>query len=225
MSAVTLAAELALLSYDDAAGTNRLGTPKLDYGLAGAVLLELALAGRLAVTDGKVSVVDPAPVGSPLLDEALGRIAADDRRRRPKDWIVRLSKGLRERVLDGLVADGVLRRDAGRVLGIVPRTRYPSPTGAEPPVEADARQRLVGAVGGEGAVAPGTAALLALVRAVGLDRRLFRDLPRDRVKRRLKEIDEGAWAPAAVKRALDELHVALMAMASTSAIVATTTGS
>jgi hypothetical protein len=219
MSAVTLAAELALLSYDDT-GTNRLGTPILDYGLAGAALLELALAGRVEVTDGKVSVVDATPVGTPVLDELLARIAADDRQRRPKDLITRLSKGLRERVLDDLVAAGVLRRDADRVLGIVPRTRYPSPTGAEPPVETDARQRLVAAVGGEGPVPPRTAALVALVQAVGLHRRLFRDLPRDQVKRRLREIGDGDWASAATKRAIDQMHLALISMASTTAIIA-----
>ena len=44
MAPLTLADELVLLAYDDT-GVNRLGRPNLDYGLAGAVLLELALAG------------------------------------------------------------------------------------------------------------------------------------------------------------------------------------
>lgn len=221
MSAVTLAAELALLSYDDA-GTNRLGTPKLDYGLAGAVLLELALAGRVEVIDGKVVVVDPGPVGSPLLDDLLGRIARDDKRRKPKDWITRLTKGLRERVLDDLVDAGVLRRDADRVLAIFPRTRYPSTTGAQPAVETVARQRLIAAISTDGPVEPRTAALVGLVQAVGLHQQLFRDLPRDQVKRRLKEISEGNWASAAVRRAIEELQVALMAAAASAAIATTT---
>lgn len=63
MAPLTLAHELALLGYDDA-GVNRLGRPTLDYGLAGALLLELTLAGRVEVADDRLVVTDPTPSGS-----------------------------------------------------------------------------------------------------------------------------------------------------------------
>ncbi|MFI6823049.1 GPP34 family phosphoprotein [Micromonospora sp. NPDC050187] len=224
MSDLPLAHELALLAYDDE-GVNRLGTPNLDYGLAGAALLELALAGRVEVVDDRVVVTDPTPVGQPVLDAALTRLGAEAKRRRPKDWITRLGGDLRGPVLDELVGAGVLRREAGRVLGLFPRTRFPSGTGAEPAAEASARQRMHVAVATDGPVPARTAALVSLTRAVGLDRKLFRDLPKEQVKRRLKEIGEGSWASAATRRAIEETQAALIAATATAAVVSTTTAS
>ncbi|MEU4566044.1 GPP34 family phosphoprotein [Micromonospora sp. NPDC023956] len=224
MADLTLAHELALLAYDDE-GVDRVGTPNLGYGLAGAVLLDLTLAGRIEVADDRVVVVDPSPLGQPTLDAALTRIGAEAKRRRPKDWITRLSGDLRGPVLDELVEAGVLRREAGRVLGLFPRTRFPSTTGVEPAAEASARQRMHLAVATDGPVPARTAALVSLTRAVGLDRKLFRDLPKDQVKRRLKEIGEGSWASAATRRAVEETQAALIAATATAAVISTTTAS
>lgn len=206
---MTLADELVLLAYDDE-GSAKLGQPSLGYGLAGALLVELALAGRVDVVDKKVTVLDPTPVGVPVVDEALARIAAD-KPRKAKAWVDKLSKGLAEKVLDGLVAAGVLRREEGRVLWVFPRTRYPSPGGVEPSAETDARRRLVEAVRGDGPVEPRTAALCTLVKAVQYDRKVFADLPRDRVKARLKEISEGDWVAEAVRKAVEEVQAAVVA--------------
>ncbi|PTA44641.1 GPP34 family phosphoprotein [Micromonospora sp. RP3T] len=223
MHGLLLTDELVLLAYDDA-GANRLGRPHLDYGLAGAVLLELALARRVEVTDKRLVVADPTPTGVPLLDEALATVG-DGRPRTPKDWIGKLAKGLPDRVLDGLVDAGVLRRESDRVLLVFPRTRYPSPTGAEPAAETAARQRMVDALVGDGPVDARTAALLTLTGAVGLDRKLFRELPKERVKARLAEIAAGDWASAATKKAIEEMQAAVMIATTTTAAIAVTTAS
>ncbi|MGC5285808.1 GOLPH3/VPS74 family protein [Micromonospora sp. DT231] len=222
MDALTLADELALLAHDDA-GTNRLGWPGLDHGLAGALLLDLAVAGRVELVDDRLVVTDPAPVGRPLLDDALARIAGERKLRKPQDWVTRLAKDLPRRVLDGLVAAGVLRRESDRVFWVVPRTRYPSPTGTEPAVETEARQRMWAAIVGDGPVPPRTAALLGLTRAVRLHRTLFGDLPRQRVERRLDEIGAGDWGSAATRRAIEQTQAALLT-ATTAATAAAIAG-
>ncbi|KAB1155958.1 GOLPH3/VPS74 family protein [Micromonospora sp. DT46] len=219
MAPLTLAHELALLGYDDA-GVNQLGRPTLDYGLAGALLLELTLAGRVEVADDRLVVTDPTPVGQRQLDDALTRIATEPKRRKPKDWVSRLAKDLPEQVLDGLVTAGVLRRDSDKVLWIFPRTRYPSTTGAEPAVETQARQRMVAAVAADGPVDGRTAALIGLVRAVGLDRKLFAELPKEHVKRRLTEIAAGDWASAATKKAIEEIQAVIL-ITTTTAVTTT----
>jgi hypothetical protein len=220
MAALTLAHELALLAYDDA-GVDRLGRPALDQGMAGALLLELALAGRIEVADERLVVTDPTPVGQQQLDDALARMGADEKRRRPKDWIGRLARDLPEQVLDGLVTAGVLHRESDRVLWIFPRTRYPSPTGTEPEVEAQARRRMVAAVATDGPVDGRTAALIGLVRAVGLDRKLFAELPKQHVERRLAEIAAGDWASDATRKAIAETQAAVLlaTTAGTAAII------
>ncbi|MEH0970009.1 GPP34 family phosphoprotein [Micromonospora sp. CPCC 205546] len=222
MAPLTLAHELALLGYDDA-GVNQLGQPTLGYGLAGALLLELALAGRVEIVDDRLVVTDPTPVGQRQLDDALSRIAADEKRRKPGDWISRLAKDLPEQVLDGLVTAGVLRRDSDKVLWFFPRTRYPSSTGAEPAVETQARQRMVAAIAADGPVDARTAALIGLARAVGLDRKLFAELPKQHVKRRLTEIAADDWASAATRKAIEETQAAVLMATTTAATVAIVT--
>ena len=76
---MNLPAEFALLAYDDDGKPVTDGT-HLDNGLGGALLLELALAEKVDVEDKKVVVVDPAPTGDPLVDQALG----PDRRATPR---------------------------------------------------------------------------------------------------------------------------------------------
>jgi hypothetical protein len=214
---MSLAEEFILLAYDDD-GTPLTDGTRLDNGLGGALLLELALAGRLDVLDKRVVVLDPSPTGDPLADDALARIAAEEKGRRPGHWVSKLAKDTRPRVLGKLVRDGVLRVEKDRVLLVFPRTKYPAAGGAQPAVEVAARERMRAAVLGSGAVEPRTAALCALVAATELDRKVFAGLDRKRVQARLKEIGEGAWAAAAVKKSIEEIQAAVMV-----AVVASTT--
>lgn len=214
---MSLAEEFTLLAYDDD-GTPLTDGIRMNSGLGGALLLELALAGRVDVVDKKVVVLDPSPTGDPLVDDALGRIAGEEKGRRPGHWVSKFAKDTRPRVLDKLVRDGMLTVEKDRVLLVFPRTKYPAAGGTEPAVETAARERMRTAVLGSDPVEPHTAALCALVAATELDRKVFADLDRKQVKTRLKEIGEGAWAADAVKKSIEEIQAAVMV-----AIVASTT--
>jgi len=219
-----LADELLLLAYSDE-GTPQLSQYSLDLGLGGAVLLELALAERFDVRDGKIVVVDPSPVGDPVLDEALIRVAGDKKGRSPRDWVQKLSEHLRERLLDNLVGVGVLAREKNRVLGIFPRTRYPAAHGVVAPAEAEARQRLLAALDGADPVPVRTAALAALVQAVGLAGKVFPGRSGRDVEKRIAAMTEaaladGRWAAGGVRKAIEEVQAGVMV-----AVVAATTAS
>ncbi|WP_250031976.1 GOLPH3/VPS74 family protein [Paractinoplanes maris] len=214
---MNLVEEFTLLAYDDD-GTPLTDGTHLDHGLAGGLLLELAMAGRVDVADKKVVVLDQSPTGDPLIDSALMRIIADDKPRKPGHWLTKFAGDTRPQVLDRLVAEGILRTEKDKVLWVFPRTRYPAAHGVEPVQETAARDRMRHAVLGTGEVEPRTAALCALVAATDLDKKVFADLDRKVVQARLREIGEGAWAATAVKKAIDEIQVAVMV-----AIVASTT--
>jgi hypothetical protein len=217
-----LADELLLLMYDDA-GSMQASAQSVDYGLAGALLMELMLAERVAVPDKRVVMTDPTPIGDPLADQALARIAADGRGRKPKDWVGPLSKGLRDQVLDRLVAAGLLRREEDRVLWVFPRTRYPSASGAEPLPESETRRRLLAAVDSTGPVDQRTAALCALVRALGIERVAVPGRPRREVRERFEEIVAVSWPAEAVRKAITEMEAAVTTAVIVSTTAATTT--
>jgi hypothetical protein len=217
---MSLPEELLLLAYDED-GTPLTDGTHLDNGLGGAMLLELALAGRVDVEDKRVVVLDPRPTGNPLADDALARIAAEPKPRKPGHWVSKLAKQARPTILAKLVADGVLTVEKDKVLWVFPRTKYPSASGEPPAVEAAARERIHAAVLGSGAVEPRTAALCALVAATELDRKVFAGEDRKRVVARLKEIGEGAWAADAVRKTIEEIQAAVMVAVVASATAAT----
>ncbi|MEU4243895.1 GPP34 family phosphoprotein [Actinoplanes sp. NPDC026619] len=214
---MSLAEEFLLLAYDESGAPLTDGT-RLDNGLGGALLLELALAKRVDIEDKRVVVLSDAPTGDVLADQALSVIASSDNPRKPGHWVTKLSKQARPRVLEKLIAEGVLTVEKDRVLWVFPRKLYPPATGELPAVEAEARDRLRAAVLGTGPVEPRTAALCALMAATELDGKVLGDLDRRQVKARLKEIGEGSWAADAVRRTIEEIQAAVLV-----AIIASTT--
>jgi len=220
---MNLAEEFALLAYGDD-GAPDTDSVRLDHGVGGALLLELAISGRVGIEDKKVVVLDGTPTGDPLVDQALGRTAADEKPRRPAYWVKKFAKDTRKLALNRLVEQGVLARREDTVLLVFPRTRYPAPDGLEPAPETEARQRLIAAVSASGPVEPRTAALCALLAATNLDRKVFRTLDRERVKARLKEISAGDWAATAVRQTIEEIQTAVVvAVLAASTVSAATT--
>ncbi|GAA4458471.1 hypothetical protein GCM10023170_056360 [Phytohabitans houttuyneae] len=166
MSSVALPEELLLLAYDNESGKaigSRIG---LDLGMAAAVLVELALAGRIAYSDGTIIAVNDKPTGEAIADDVLSRIAADTPHT-PASWVQRLRHGLRARVLADLCARGVIRDvDETAMDGFVHLHRYPT---IDASVETEVRDRLGKALTGEEIPAERTAALATLVAAVRME--------------------------------------------------------
>jgi Golgi phosphoprotein 3 (GPP34) len=189
MSGIALAEELLLLAYDDESGKATGSRIGLDLGMAAAVLVELALAGRIAYSDGTLIVTDPTPTGEPIADEVLGRIAADTPHS-PSSWVQRLRHGLRDRVLADLVGRGVVRHVDETEMGFIHVHRYPVADGS---VEADCRHRLAQALTGEAMPDERTAALATLVAAVRMEPTLgLTGSAVDDAHRRLEQIAGGA---------------------------------
>jgi len=202
---VSLVDELLLLAYDDASGRNR--AEHLEIGLGGAILLELTLTERIDVVDKRVRVLDPSPTGDRLLDEVLRRLG-EDKPRKPQAVVQRVSKGLRQTVLDDLVSRGVLRFERDRLLGVFPFHRY---LPADPTAEADARARLAAAVDAGTAPEARTAALASLVYALRMHSVALPGRNQREVRKALKAISEGSWATDATRKAVEAAQAAMMA--------------
>jgi hypothetical protein len=189
MTGVALAEELLLLAYDDETGKATMPRISLDLGMAAAVLVELALAGRVAYSDGAIAVVDPTPTGEPIADEVLSRMAADTPHS-ASSWVQRLRHGLRDRILSDLCRRGVVRDVDETELGFIHVHRYPT---VDTSAETDARRRLAEALTGGQIPDERTAALATLVSAVRMEPTLgLSGAAEDDAHRRLEEIAGGA---------------------------------
>jgi hypothetical protein len=125
-----LGEEIVLLSLDDSTGAHLPLMPQaLGYGLAGAVLADLELAGRIATQTKCVEVLDAAPTGNPLLDPWLHQIAADKKCHPIAHWLQTLSdeKGaIEQAALDHLIERGILKRQDKKILWVIGLRRYPT---------------------------------------------------------------------------------------------------
>jgi Golgi phosphoprotein 3 len=141
---LTLADEIVVLMLRDDTGAIRPArAASANIAIAGGILMELALLGRIDTDLTSLFIVDPKPVGDELLDPALQRIAAEPETRSSAWWIRVLglhSGDLSAKVLERLVQAGILRAEDRQFLWVFSRRAYPQNTGRE---EREAKTRLV----------------------------------------------------------------------------------
>jgi hypothetical protein len=216
----TLADDLLLVLLDPATGRLRTAGMKLDYGLAGGLLLELALAERIDVESAKATVVvrDDAALEDELLADAARRIG--EQRRGADKLVPVLAKGLRGRLLERAEQRGDVHRerrrlrpdrwsvaDGARRRALATRLRDVLVTGVTPDQRTAALVALLAAID----AAP--AAVEAPDRAT-----------RKAVSDRAKHIGEGAWAAESVRRAVKAAYDAV-AVSTAAAVAASTAAS
>jgi hypothetical protein len=157
--------------------------------MSAAVLVDLALAGRIAYVNGNLVVNDPTPIGDPIADLVLAKAAADDPHT-PAQWLQRLRHNLRNRVLQDLIDRGVVRDVDETQMGYIHVHRYPT---ADPAYEAEIRKRLAEALISDAPPDERTAALCTLLVATRMEPAL-RLPPEEAVRahERLEQIASGA---------------------------------
>lgn len=224
-----LAEDLLLLLTDDTTGKPVVDGTKLDLALAGAVLLDLATAGRLEVSEpggsmkpGRVAVLSSQPTGDDVLDEGLRRIEAK-RPQKPQSVLPALAKRLRQALYERLVRRGILRFEEGRVLGIFPTKQWPASDSAH---EDEARRGLYDVLVVGRTPQQREALLVSLLHAVDGVPKVVADggLGKRELKTRAKAIAEGEFAGAAVRKAIEAVNTAVIASV-TAAAAASAAGS
>lgn len=223
-----LTAEFLLLALGDEDGRPRVDSTKLKAAIAGSAIVELTLDGALRLTEpgdpehrpGRL-VRTTRHVGDPLLAE-VARLSHD---RKPKDAVGRIggvsawkdrAGSLKDAVLTDLAAEGVLRREQGKVLGLFPTTSWPlADPGVEREVLGRVRETVVGGVEPD----ERTAALVALLHSVDLLPKLFPDQPKREIRARGKAVADGDWGAEAVRKAVQDVQTAITASIVASTVV------
>ena len=121
--------EMLLLLLDDK-GREFADIPMLSfkYALAGAVLMDLAIEGRIDTDETHLFVTDPTPLEDDLLDPSLVRIVESTETHDTRYWVEQVSAQaveIRERSLARLVERGILQREDDYFLWVFQTRRYP----------------------------------------------------------------------------------------------------
>lgn len=213
---LSLPARLYLLAWD----TTKLkvtDAAHLPHIVRAGALTELAQRGLLADVDGIATPTDPdAQTGDPVLDGLL-ELVEESRPHRWKTWVSLRARVTLDAVRAQLAADGYLRAEKTRVLGVFPSVEYEiDRVAVVDRLREEAREVLEGPTPVE-EVPEQDAALVALAAGAEL-RTLLSGKEQRQYKQRIEDLAErsGATTPA-LKKAVQEVRSAVT-------LVMTTTG-
>jgi golgi phosphoprotein 3 len=127
---LTLKEKYLLLCYHPEKGRLLTAATWFDYGLAGAVMIELAAADKIRNENNKLIVINAKPTGDAALDLVLAKLQASLKIRSFKTWIGNIAQGksgrsLRLLIRKDLMKKGIMTEVQKKALRIFPYQRYP----------------------------------------------------------------------------------------------------
>jgi golgi phosphoprotein 3 len=212
---LTLADEIVVLMLHDDSGAIRSACAGVaNIAIAGGILMELALLGRIDTDLTSLFIVDPSPVGDKLLDPALQQIAAEPHRHTSGWWIERLglhNGDLSVRVLGRLVEAGILRVEDQQFLWVFSRRAYPPSSGRE---EREAKARLTSVIFDSTLPTPRDTLLLSLADSAGILDQMLTSKELSKVSKRIAEVVALEEISRSVRAVASSRRMALAAAAS-----------
>jgi hypothetical protein len=109
-----LADDLYLLAHHEITGKLHLQPRAAGLGLAGALLAELTLSGKIYFQADQIMVADRSPPGDGLARSVLGLLVSEPEQHAPRDWLLFLARTAAEDVALRLEQSGYLTRISSR---------------------------------------------------------------------------------------------------------------
>jgi len=127
---LTLSEEFLILCIHESKGAFIGSTlERLKPGLGGAILMELAMMGRIQNTQNhRLQLVDDSPTGGDILDEALAVLKSSEKDRKLGYWIKTLSQKtdkFRKLIVESLVEKGVITHEDESFSWVIPTPLQP----------------------------------------------------------------------------------------------------
>jgi golgi phosphoprotein 3 len=209
---LSLPEELMLLALHDEKGTVvSSASLALNYGLAGAILMELTLSGHIASRGDNLHVAKTRHDRNDLLNDALKLIRQSERDRKAKHWINYLSRKIKikDQLLERLIKQGILCREEHKILWVFNANRYPT---KDTKAELEVRSIIRDVVLKNQQPSERTVVLLALVQACSLVSEVFDKEDRKQAESKIKKIVESNEIGKAVSQTVTEIQAALIAI-------------
>ena len=125
---LTIPEKFILLSLNNKKGNIQISLNHFNYGLAGAVLLELAKEGYITLKNKKINPTGSKWPKNQVLKNVYSKINASKRRKMARTWIQKLAfsiKKIKEPFFSNLIQNGIIFRREHRFAGLIRYSRYP----------------------------------------------------------------------------------------------------
>ena len=211
---LTFAEEILLLLLDDDYGGIAPDRTKvLDVLMSGAVLMDLAIQGRIDSDLENLFVVDSSPTGYSMMDSALAEIGRSKDTQNAQYWVLKLSdrgEEFQKAALERLVQRGILKVVDDKFLWVFQTRRYPIIDDRE---EQEVRTRILEVLSSDKIPDPRDIALICLADAGGVFRLIMDKDALERASGRIAQLRKmdliGQAMSSAVRKLIDDIAVAM----------------
>jgi Golgi phosphoprotein 3 len=122
---LNLIEEFLLIALDDEKGEFVIDSTHLNFGLAGAILLEMALKEKVDISGENLKLIHDEYEVEMVINKVIDQIKAKPGKK-VKDWIEILAKQaneLKQDTLFRLQNKGILRKEEHKILWVIPKTK------------------------------------------------------------------------------------------------------
>ena len=204
---LTFAEELLLLALDDEKGVLvQMPIMSFEYGLIGAILMELALMNKIDTDLKNLILIDESETGDEIFDKVIRFIKEYPKSKDAKYWVNVICsriENLKDLLLARLIEKGILKEVEKKILWVFSKRRYPVVDNKE---EKEVKTRIRDTILSDEIPDPRDIVLISLVRTCGLMDEIFSPEEIEIANSRIAQIAKMDLIGQAVSKVVNEIQ-------------------
>ena len=204
---LTLAEDIILLLLDDDTGKlASIDLMTLNYAMAGAVLMDLALRNKIDNDLESLIVADSTPTGLQMLDTYLDKIRSENKENNTRYWLTELSnygEDIVDSALNMLVEKKILKTEEKKILWVIGTRVYPMIDDKE---EKEVKRRIVDLLMSDEIPTPQDVVLVSLMDTCSLLSTILSNKEVERLSPRIEQIRKLDLIGQEVTKVLERLR-------------------
>ncbi len=204
---LTLAEDIILLLLDDDSGKlASIDLMTLNYAMAGAVLMDLALRNKIDTDLESLIVADSTPTGLQMLDTYLDKISGENKENNTRYWLTELSnygEDIVDSALNMLVEKKILKTEEKKILWVIGTRVYPMIDDKE---EKEVKRRIVDLLMSDEIPTPQDVVLVSLMDTCSLFTTILSSKEVERLSSRIEQIRKLDLIGQEVTKVLERLR-------------------
>ncbi len=204
---LTLAEDIILLLLDDDTGKlASIDLMTLNYAMAGAVLMDLALRNKIDNDLESLIVADSTPTGLQMLDTYLDKISSENKENNTRYWLTELSnygEDIVDSALNMLVEKKILKTEEKKILWVIATRVYPMIDDKE---EKEVKRRIIDLLMSDEIPTPQDVVLVSLMDTCSLFTTILSSKEVEKLSSRIEQIKKLDLIGQEVTKVLERLR-------------------